>query len=341
MSNTTTLTSLSVVVVPVGGPAFVRRCLTALLERQDSPIGEIIVTYDAQEMAYELLAPKFPVAVFMPVTFAPNRDQPSSPEFEYAARHVVYDTLKAQALSVCQGSVMALIEDTVIPDDDWSTQVLAAHHLPHAVIGGAVEHAGHGLLNWAVYFMDFGRYALPLAEGPQQSLTDINVSYKADVLNANGDLWRQRYHEVGLHVGLLKRGATLWLRPRMVVRQDRGPLVFREMLSERFQWGWVYGAKRAEMVGRLTRVVLVVFSPAIPLIRMARLALKVLAGKKDRLRFLVALPHLLSLTLAWSFGELYGYVRPTIRDTRPQLASRYLPPSPLKPATTEPERHEQ
>ena len=139
---------------------------------------------------------------------------------------------------------MALIEDTVIPDEEWSAQVLAAHQLPHAVIGGAVEHAGKGLLNWAVYLMDFGRYTLPLAEGPQQSLTDINVSYKADVLNANGDLWRHRSHEVSCTCGSPETGRGALVAetadggpPRQGLARIPGGL------SERFQWGWVYGTK--------------------------------------------------------------------------------------------------
>ena len=102
MSNTTTLTSLSVVVAQMAARRSSALALTALLEKQDSPIGEIIVPYAVQEVAYQRLAHEFPTVVFTPVPFTPNWDQSSSPKLEYAARHVVYDTLKAHALSLCQ-----------------------------------------------------------------------------------------------------------------------------------------------------------------------------------------------------------------------------------------------
>lgn len=297
---------LSVVVVPVGGPQFVRRCLTALCQQMPGAIEEIIVPQAADDIDYARLAADFPAVSFVPVTYGTVRPR----RWQYARQHDTYDMLKTQGMSACRGSVIALIEDTVIPERDWAVQVRAAHQLPHAVIGGAVEYAGRGLLGWAIYFMDFGRYARPLAEGPQSNLTDINVAYKAATLAANRDLWSHRYHETELHTGLAQRGATLWLRPQIVVRQDRRRLVFSEAMRERFQWGWVYGAKRATMVRRSTRAALILLSPAIPLVRLARLARKALTNKQLGGRFISALLYLLPLTLAWSCGELYGYLNP-------------------------------
>jgi hypothetical protein len=313
---------LSVVVVPVGGPEFVRRCLTALLAQSTDQVEEIVVPYDAQAADYDWLAESFPAATFLPV----ECDSVLSGHRDYAVQHEVYDTLKARGIDACQGEIIALIEDTVIPDHDWSAQVVTAHRLPHAVIGGAVEYAGCGHLAWAVYFMDFGRYGLPLTEGPQPYLTDVNVAYKTTALEASRDLWGQRYHEIELHTGLMQRGATLWLRPQIVVSQDRGPLRFNPVLRERFEWGWVYGAKRARMVRQLTRVTLIALSPAIPLVRLIRLARKALAIKRDRLRFLAALPYLWILTMAWSCGELYGYLKPAGKMPIAQKPHTIQPP---------------
>ena len=107
----------------------------------------------------------------------------------------------------------------------------------------------------------------------------------------------------------------------MVVCQDRGRLVFSEAMCERFQWGWVYGTKRATMVGRPTRAALIILSPAIPLIRLARLAQKALTTPRLRGRFIAALPYLLPLTLAWSGGELYGYLRPRVNALWPAVST--------------------
>jgi len=323
--------SLSVVVVPVGGPTFVRRCLTALGAQMPDPIEEVVVPYVAQESDYEGLAADFPMVRFLPV----KHTDPLPHGWRHAAQHAIYDTLKTQGLGACQGSVIALLEDTVIPERDWAAQVRAAHQLPYEVIGGAVEYAGRALVGWTVYFMDFGRYGRPLSEGPQPYLTDVNVAYKATALNANRDLWTPRYHEVELHTGLMQRGVTLWLRPQIVVRQDRGPLTFRSVLRERFEWGWVYGAKRAGMVRPLSRMTLIALSPAIPLVRLIRLARKALQSKRDRLRFVYASIYLLVLTLAWSCGELYGYLKPVKSDPVTQK------PLPSPPARSTAEQREE
>ncbi len=323
---------LSVVVVPVGGPEFVRRCLTALLVQSPDQIEEIVVPHDAQAAGYDLLAESFPAVTFLPV----ECDSVPSGHRHYVAQHELYDMLKARGMSTCQGEIIALIEDTVIPDNDWSAQVVTAHQLPHAVIGGAVEYAGCGLLGWAIYFMDFGRYALPLTEGPQPYLTDINVAYKAATLAANRDLWSHRYHETALHASLAQRGETLWLRPQIVVRQDRGRPVFSEAMRERFQWGWVYGAKRATMVRRSTRATLILLSPAIPLVRLARLVRKALTNKQLGARLTGALLYLLPLTLAWSCGELYGYLKPAMGGLETQKR-----PQPGPPARSKAEQREE
>lgn len=307
-SMNTNAFSLSILVVPVGGPPFVHRCLTALTRQAQNHDAEMVVPYEAQAAGYDRLAEDFPQVKFLPVT---GRDaQPH--RWRYAAQHEVYDTLKTRGLCACTGSVVALLEDTVIPGRDWLAQVLAAHELPHGVIGGALEHVGRGPLNWAVYLMDFGRYSPPLAEGPQTALTDVNVTYKSAVLDANRDLWDHRYHEVELHTGLLKRGAVLWLKPQILVHQDRGQLLFRETMRERFEWGWVYGAKRATLVQPFTRVALLLLSPAIPLVRLARLTRKMLANRHHRRQFVLALPWILALTLAWTCGEITGYLRPKL-----------------------------
>lgn len=98
------------------------------------------------------------------------------------------------------------------------------------------------------------------------------------------------------------------------------------MLRERFEWGWVYGAKRATLVKPASRAALILLSPAIPLVRLARLAQKALPSKRDRLRFIAALPYLLALTLAWSRGELYGYLKPAKDRSMAQKPSPIPPP---------------
>ena len=119
--------------------------------------------------------------------------------------HDLYDRRTAAGLKIARGEIMAFLEDYGVPDPDWCEQIIRAHQLPHGVIGGAVEHSGKGSLNWAVYFLDFGRYQLPLREGPANYLTDVNVSYKRDALQSVKDLWRVNYNEVTVNWALAKK----------------------------------------------------------------------------------------------------------------------------------------
>ncbi len=293
---------LSVIVIPVGGKAFVQRCLRSLIQQAQVRSIEVIIPYDSSRPEIGELAPEFPQRVFLWAGHVHTQATAGT----MTAAHEIYDQLKARGLDAAHGDVLALLEDTVIPDPDWCEQVLAAHRLPHGVIGGAVEHAGQSFLNWAVYFMDFGRYQLPLREGPARYLTDINVSYKRAVLEACRGMWQACYNEVTLHWALARQGETLWLRPQMVVRQDRGSLALRPLVRERFAWGRLFGMLRAGEVSRLVLVASVLMAPAIPIVRLTRIIAKLAADRHHCLRFLGAFPYLVALTLAWSCGELVG-----------------------------------
>lgn len=169
---------LSVIVKIVGGQTFLRRCLDRLVSQiADRPI-EVIVPYDATVSDIGECLRDYPGVAFLDMgvvrTHAPHNSR--------AVAHEMYDRRAAAGLVAAQGEVLAMLEDTAVPASDWCDQVLEAHRLPYGVVGGAVEHAGRGALNWAVYFQDFGRYQLPLREGPTASLTDVNVSYKRQAL---------------------------------------------------------------------------------------------------------------------------------------------------------------
>jgi hypothetical protein len=223
------------------------------------------------------------------------------------AAHEIYDRRAAKGLSVARGEILALLQDYGAPSPDWCDQVLEAHRLSYGVIGGAVEHTGRGLLNWAVYFLDFGRYQLPLEEGPTKYLTDVNVSYKRDVLESVRGLWTERYKEVTANWALAKKGVVLWQRPQIVVHQDRGKLQFSELLAERFCWGRLFGSIRTREVPFVVRMYYILVSPAIPLVLLARMARKVFSTGRNRRRFILCLLQVTVMTLSWSLGEFVGY----------------------------------
>lgn len=299
-------TQLSVVITTVGGPMTLEACIRALLRQCHADSVEIIVPYESTQRTIAALQREFPRVRFVDMGVV----ETEAPAGAAAAAHEIYDRCKAVGLAAARGNVLALLDDEGIPDPDWCEQVLIAHRLPWSVIGGAIEHSGDGAVNWATYFQDFVRYQRPLTEGPTESLSDVNISYKREVLESVRSYWETSYNEARVNGALTKRGIVLWQRPQIVVRHTRGQRRFVDAASERFAWGCLFGRIRATELPMMMRLGYAALSPAIPLVIIWRIAWKVFATAKNRRPFLLSLPATFLLTTIWCLGECLGYVRP-------------------------------
>lgn len=296
---------LSVVVTVTSGGEHVERCLEALAAQQDAAPFEVLVPVDAGVAGVDGWRARFPKVRFPDVvagTGAPGRPDPGR-------AHLAYDQRRAAGLAAARGRLVALTEDHARPAPDWCASVADAHaRLPHAAIGGAIENGTDLPLTWAVYFCDFGRYQPPLPEGPAAYVSDVNVSYKREALEAVSSSWRGSYHETAVHGALRARGEVLWLCPRIRVRQERGRLRLRSVLRERFAWGRLYAGKRAHEVPPQRRWTLALGTPLLPPLLLFR---QVRNARRRRLQwraFLRALPWIAVLLVAWSAGETAGLV---------------------------------
>ncbi len=296
--------ALSVVVRVVGGGVALRRCLERLIPQIHNQPIEVVVPYDSTLGTMAEFRRDFPQVRFVDMGVARTHARAGA----LGAAHELYDLRTSRGLLEASGNVVALVEDYGAPAPDWCAQVLTAHALPHGVIGGAVEHEGHGPLNWAVFLLDFGRYQRPLLEGPAHYLTDVNVSYKRDALELVKSVWAERYNEVTTHWALADRGVMLWLRPQMVVGEDRGRLAFAALLRERVAWGRLFGATRARQLSTPARLMFVLCSPILPFVLVSRLLGRVFRGRRNRANFVLVLPYVAVVTVAWCIGECLGYI---------------------------------
>lgn len=295
---------LSIIIALFSDGRYLARCLGALLPQAEGRSVEIIVPYGATA-AVGGLAGAYPQVRFVEMGPLKVAARPGT----HGARHEIYDYRISYGLRLAAGRVIALLQDydTVAPD--WLAQVLEAHRsLPHAAIGGAVEHEQPGLLNWAAYFLDFGRYQLPLPEGPVGYLTDINLSYKREALASIRPLWQDRYNEAAVNWALAQRGGVLWQRPAIVVYQERGRLSLPDLLRERFAGGRLFGSVRAGRLSGAGRLFYAALGVAIPFVVLGRLARKVFSTRRNRLAFVRSLPLLIVLSGAWGLGEYAGLI---------------------------------
>jgi hypothetical protein len=296
--------SLSVVVTVVDGGDTLRRCLTALTNQESPPALQVIVPFDASISYVGDLLKAYP-GVEGPTLGVVETERPlESP----AGQHELFDRRRALGLAAATGSIVCILEDRGIPDPDWARSVERLHALPHGVIGGAVECGIDRLLNWAVYFCDFSRYQLPLAAGPREYVTDVNISYKREALERTRHLWEGRYHETTVNWALRREGEVLFLSPEFVVRQHREDLRLGTVLHERLDWGRLFAYTRARECTTARRLVYALLAPVLPVVLLLRHG-RAQASKRVRFTtFLKSAPLVFLLLVVWSLGELQGYL---------------------------------
>jgi hypothetical protein len=298
------MNGVTVAVIAVGGAAHLRRCLGRLAPQVMGKPVLVVVPVDNTVEGVDDLRREFPGVEFRDLGVVAINAAPGT----VAAQHELFDRRISAVFGEARGSHVALLQDWGAPAADWCDRMLEATRLPYAAAGGAVDNAGTGPLNWAVYFLDFGRHQPPLEEGPSRFLSDVNVVYRRDDLELVRAVWERRYNEVLTNWALFKAGKTLWRKPDMLVLHDRGRLRWGTLLAERLSWGRLFGAARAHELGFPRILPYILLSPLIPLVIVTRVARKVLGGGRNRLRFLAALPAFVLLAGVWSLGELLGYV---------------------------------
>jgi hypothetical protein len=306
--------TLSVVVVivsdtitPRAEVTHLRACLDTLAHQTNPPPLEIVVPYHEDVDGIADLERAYPDVTFIRV-----------PGISIARRkgggREHHDVLRASGLGAARGEILALLEDHARPDTNWSASVVAAHRENCAAVGGAIENGIDRLLNWAVYYCDFGKYQNPLPPGESTYASDANTSYKRQALEMVRLMWQTSFREVVINGALIARGEKVMLRPEVVIYQNRCNLDFTSALRERFIWGLSYAATRRALMGTTRRLVYSVLSLGLPVILLLRMSRTAWSRRIHFKKFISALPIIVVLLISWSFGESVGYLAPRPRS---------------------------
>jgi hypothetical protein len=237
---------LSVVVGLISGKKpDLARCLRALHAQAPGIVTEIVVPYDDPCADVVTLGREFPHVRFV---HAAGLDTRAAREGASREHH---DTLRTIGIREARGELIALTEDHAYVADSWCAELAAAldRYPTAAAIGGAVDCDSERLLNWAVWFCDFGRYQNPLPEGPAAFVSDSNVAYRRAALEKVADAWQADYHETAVHWAMIAAGFDLCTTPRVMVWQARSGLVLGAALRERFVWARSFAGTRARLIG--------------------------------------------------------------------------------------------
>lgn len=292
---------LSIVITVVSGPDSLSRCLGAIVPQVGHLNAEIIVPWDNWCRDVERRAVDFPAVHFLYVEHKGLCD--ATPMLQ----HRLYDHRRAKGLAACKGRIVAMTEDHAVPAADWCRSILAVHEQGQGAIGGAIDNEVDRAINWAWYYCDFGRYGRPLASGPSEYISDVNVSYNRDALEAVRNVWGHEYHETNVHWTLRERGFPVQLDPRLLVFQHRPPMSVGAAIRERVQWGRVFAHTRIRQGIRARRVLLALGTVILPLVLLKRAVGHMVRQQRTAGQILRTLPVLKLLLIAWSWGEFLGY----------------------------------
>lgn len=281
--------SVSVVIAAWNTPASLNRCLDSLRPQLDEGI-EIIVAHS------------FP--------FDPQGSDFANLKLLSFPSGTTVPQLRTAGITSATSEIVALSEDHCTFDRDWVKEMRKAHELHDAVaIGGAVENlAGQRPLDWAIYFLDYGRYMLPQSSGPAISLPGNNVSYKMAALDKFRKTFEHGFIETTLHGQMLKEGHLLQFAPAAIVYHAKHYRL-GAALRAFFHHGRLFAGKRFARsdVGR--RAAFSIASITLPMLLPARILRDTFGKKRYVTHALACLPYLFAVSFSWSCGELMGYIK--------------------------------
>lgn len=216
--------------------------------------------------------------------------------------------LRAAGIALAQGEVIALIEDHCTLDGKWRAEVKRAHKSSRSIVGGAVENASRKrLLDWAVYFYDYGRFMLPARAGVVPALSGMNISYKRCVLESVEENYREGFFEAFVNEHLKEQGHSLYLQPSMIVYHQK-KYRMGDAFSQCYHLARSFAGRRVLNAPRLKRASFIVGSLILPVLLTARIVLTIVGKRRHLKELFLSLPHLSALMASWSFGELCGYL---------------------------------
>jgi hypothetical protein len=214
---------------------------------------------------------------------------------------------RAAGVRAASAELVAFSETHAFPEPRWAEAMIDAHRGPWAGVGPVlrVANPGHPAA-WGNFFVDYGRWAEPLASGPVADLPGHNSSYKRFLLLDYGSgLESMLTAESVLHEDLRRRGYGLYLEPGARVRH----LNMTRLVPAATQWFHYsrgYAAMRSRRWSRTRRLAYAAAAPLIPLVRFVRTLRQM--RRAQRLRLLPrALPAMICSLAGGGAGELVGY----------------------------------
>jgi len=281
---------VSVVVASFSGERALGRCLESL--EPQCAAAEVIVATDADADG----------VVRLEARFADFR-------FIRAPRSTTVFRLRAMAVELAGGRLVALTEDHCAAAPGWLDALRAHHRMGHAIVGGPVENGLAGrAYDWALYLCEYAAHMPPLGDGPAPALSGVNVAYDRQVLLGCRSVWQEAFYENEVHDALQASGHRLQRSGAAAVSSHLS-LPLRDAAAHLFRGGRRYGRYRRARSSPAVRALLPVAALALPALLTWRVVRAVAARRPERLGITArGLAYIVALNSAWAAGEALGYL---------------------------------
>jgi hypothetical protein len=215
---------------------------------------------------------------------------------------------RAAGVRAATAPVIAFTEDHCLPEPGWARALIDAHREPWAAVGPAFLNGNpESLTSWVNLLIEYGPWVSPVEAGPRDHIPPHNSSYKRDLLLGYGDRLEELLEaETVLQWDLRARGHELYLEPAARTRHYNISLP-SATIPLRLAVGRMFGAARARDWPIGKRAAYAAASPAIPLVRFARLVPIARRCVKGPRIFPRVLAPLLAALVIDGLGEALGY----------------------------------
>ena len=217
--------------------------------------------------------------------------------------------LRAAAMAEATGKIIAVTEDHCVVAEDWFLEIMKAHQLGYAVVGGAVENGmTDRILDWSVFLCEYSSAMLPVPPGEVSYIPGNNVAYKRAALEMIDDTFKQNFWEFFWHERLKQTGIKFLSVPSMLVIHKK-KFGFFYFLSQRFHYSRSFAAMRRLLVPASKRFYYLLASPLLPVVMAWRITRDIFWNKKRLYKqFIFAVPSLAVFLISYAMGEFVGYL---------------------------------
>ena len=213
--------------------------------------------------------------------------------------------------SVARGRVVAFTTTQMLVATGWGSALHDAVRDDTVGAAGAIGLApGADGATSALFFVRFSAFLPESVRTVSTTVRDIpgdNAAYLRSAILRHEELLADGFWEVEFHRRFEREGLSLRLLTDAGATM-RGPVDFTAATRQRFEHAAEFGASRAARHGEsVWRVVLA--APFVPLLLTLRIGRRVLHSSRYRMPFVISLPWLVVLSVAWAAGEAAGALR--------------------------------